>query len=403
MPAGIGYGFDPAMLAGIFNQNIKNMGPNGIEFFDDSNMLQNIISGATGGLALSPTSPPVANAGQAVAPAQTAQTAQTAGQATGGQAQKDKPGFFENPNLYNILGQFGQALLPGSPLGNLGGVASQQIQAQLFNQVLQQLLKGQQGGGQQQNPNLPAALAGAAGLSPEAQLQLVNTFQQNQQMELAKDQSQLEKVLGLRSLQSADVGDLLNYAEAVNLFQQPPGKQDLKVEVLGVDPQGNKLPAGQGYKYVVNLATGERIAVGPDVLPEPGSDGAGSGEKPSQKANNINLLRRTLMAQFAEPIYEGMRSLGLLVNPKTGDKIVSSGQLLSLLRDPDSGFDIDTVELALSQQPDAFAEFSNRLAEASNRLDGGEGFGTILQDLRRNNVRKAGPKPLTGFNPPPKP
>ncbi len=365
----------------LLNQNIKSISPDGtITFFDDSPLLQGLMAGQT------PFS---------ITPGQQA-VQQTGKPTTGKAATPPTPnageGFLQSPAFPLLLAKLGQAFTasaPQSPAFQLGGTIAGRAQNQLFNKLLNNLLRqAVAGGAAAQGPNVPVASLApfeAAGIPAQAQLEASrfaqDVIRSRSETELAQQALALQTLLGAREIRSADFQDLLNQARAIALLTpEPPNPPGFERVELNIGPDGKRTPPEDKHLWYINKQTGEReIYLGPSTRAKPaGAEKA----PPSQKPSTVNLFRETLITQFSDALQEGLDKVGGTIDPKSGKKIVSAAQLLSLLRDPLSGFDITTAESILANVPDAFADYNARLESALQQVDTGKNIGTILRELR---------------------
>jgi len=158
----------------ILNQNIKSIAPDGTQtFHDDTPLLQMMLTQAVQG---QPSAPGLGET----------QVAQTGAPLTGApQEQGGLQQFLSQPGFIKALADLG-TIISGGPNtfgGQLGQFVSQGAEAKLFQQMLNQMLKG---GGQ--NPSIPSSslgFLGVEGLSPELQSQAFQLSQNQQQLDLA--------------------------------------------------------------------------------------------------------------------------------------------------------------------------------------------------------------------------
>jgi len=284
--------------------------------------------------------------------------------------------FLSQPGFIAALGKLG-TIISGGPNtfgGQLGQFATQSAEAQLFNQMLNQLL--QRGG---QNPSIPSSslgFLGVEGLSPELQSQAFQLSQNQQQLDLAS-------LMGLREVQSADVNDVFTVARTLAaLSPDPPDEKGRKEIRLGIDPDGNTLGPGQEYVYSVDLQTGEVIPIGLGKRPVPSTT---TTKKPST-GPGFRRVQVGILTQMAGAIQAGLDAGARILDPETGGKILSVGRILELLRNPQGDFDIESVLLAISQQPEASAEYDRRLKVALDELDAGMGIGKVLLRVRSKGI-----------------
>jgi len=320
-----------------------------------------------------------------------AQIAQTGAPLTNTPAQQQGglQEFLSQPGFISALGKLGTIISGGSNTfgGQLGQFATQGAEAQLFNQMLQQMLS--RGGGQ--NPSIPSSslgFLGVEGLSPELQSQAFQLSQNQQQLDLAS-------LLGAREIQSADVNDVFTVARTLAaLSPDLPDAQGRKEIRLGLRPDGTAMPPGQDFAYSVDLQTGEVIPIGEGKRPAPSTT---TRKRPSLDAANRKEIKVGILSQFADVIQEGLDRLGGITDPKTGKKILRAGLLLNLLRDPQGQLDIDAVILAISQVSELSGEFDVRLEGALAELDADVPIGTVLRNVRKLGTVKFTPI-KTGFS-----
>lgn len=355
-----------------FNTDVKSVGPDGtINLHSDTPTMQMMLEQA---LAAQPAAPPVGAGGPQVGePQQQGQQ--------GFDGLFGEEGLFGQPGFISELGKLGTVISGGPNTfgGQLGQFATESAESQLFNRFLQNLL--QQGGGQ--NPSLPSSsdlgFLGVEGLSPERQLQAFGASQQQQQLNTQSQRAQLETLLGLRSLQTTSINEVFTQARTLALLSpDPPDAEGRKTIRLGVKPDGTPMPAGQDYAYLVNPETGDVIPIGPGKKPVPGA----AGVKPSTKTDLRRDIQIGILSQMPEAIQAGLDAGARIIDPDTGKQILDVGRILKLLRDPAGKVDINAIIFAISQVPEASAEYDLRFEESLAKLDAGVSLGRVLREVR---------------------
>lgn len=150
----MGFSLDFNQLASMLNQNIKTQKPDGTtEFFDDSDMLSAAFAGQTPAQAVPGMSPAgVPPQIPTFAPGTPASPEQAGGGFNLGE-------FLKTPGAIQMFGELAQAFTtgqPNNPFGQIGKLAGDRAQSQIFKQLLEDLTNQAVGGGSPSNP--PSAL-----------------------------------------------------------------------------------------------------------------------------------------------------------------------------------------------------------------------------------------------------
>lgn len=328
---------------GGLNQNIKSIKPDGtIDLYDDTNFML----GGLGGRGLSR---PAQNSGGGLATAAPPQPS-TPEQLNG---ISDYFNSNQGQTLGFLLGQLAQGLaLPGSAQAGAGAIGAQFFQNQIFNQLLQGALSGN-------NPNpfsvSSAALGpGVAALTPEMQQAILSASQTQSQIPA---QNFLRTAQGIEAL-TPKKGNVDNLQRVTSSL--PPGKDGLP------DPNG-KVDPRKEYIYSIDPTTnqiGKYITT--QVKPEPaGSDSAA-------REFGLSDIEKSVGNEFYSIVQKSLQGMEVgkarAILDQLTDKQTGTVVLARLIPYLDQKQRVNMVESIISyakysKNPDAIKNLASRLGE----------------------------------------
>jgi len=164
--------------------------------------------------------------------------------------------FVSKPENFGLLGQIANAIAPNTIGGNLGMIAHQGAQAQLFQQALKKP--------EEMSPML----------NPELQSAVLNQTRQDQQLELARKQLALNMLLGKAELGFKETPEQrLNREAIITLLGQQPAAPKMHRVSINVDAQKKETTQPDKHIWVVDDMGNLIKYVGPDKQQAPADTG----------------------------------------------------------------------------------------------------------------------------------